>query len=170
MELVDILNKKKENAGYTKNRKSLEDDEYRLSIHVWITNSKGEFLIQKRAANKSVFPNLWNETGGAAMAGETSAMACAREFEEELGVEPNMESAKLIGTIKRVNDFVDVWHIEQDININDINMQIEEVSEVKWAKLKEIKKLIKSGEFVPTIEPSLNLFIQYLKLYNKKSK
>lgn len=169
MELVDVLNMKKEHMGYTKDRKQLEDGEYRLSIHIWITNSKGEFLIQRRSANKSMFPNMWNETGGASMAGETSAETCAREFEEELGIKPNMESAKLVGTIKRVKDFIDVWHIKQEINIDDIKMQVEEVSEVKWVTLDEIKRLINFKEFVPTIEPSLNLFIQYLELYDKRN-
>lgn len=169
MELVDILNQRKELVGYTKDRKQLENGEYRLSVHIWITNSKGEFLIQRRSATKSMFPNMWNETGGAAMAGEISSETCSREFEEELGVKPNMDNAELIGTIKRNKDFIDIWHIQQEIDLKDINMQIEEVSEVKWATLDEIKSLILSKEFVPTIEPSLNLFIQYLEIYKEKN-
>ena len=167
MELVDILNERKEFMGYTKDRKELEFGEYRLSVHIWITNSKGEFLIQKRAENKFPFPNMWNETGGAALAGESSFDACIREFQEELGIKANTNKVELVGTIKRVKECIDIWHIEQEIDLKDINIQLEEVSEVKWVTLDEIKELIKSKEFVPTIEPSLNLFIQYLKLYKE---
>ena len=139
-----------------------QNGEYRLSIHIWITNSNGDLLIQRRSANKKMFPNMWNETGGAASTGETSEMTCAREFEEELGVKPNMENAELIGSIKRKYDYVDVWHISQDINLDDIHMQEDEVSEVKYVTIEELKKIIEDKEFVPTIGPSLNMFLTYM--------
>lgn len=109
-----------------------------------------------------MFPNMWNETGGAASTGETSEITCAREFEEELGVKPNMDKAELIGSIKRKYDYVDVWHIEQDIDLNDIKMQKDEVSEVKYVTISELKKIIEDKEFVPTIGPSLNMFLTYM--------
>lgn len=107
---------------------------------------------------------MWNETGGATSSGETSEMTCAREFEEELGVKPDMSKAELIGTIKRKFDYVDVWHIEQDIDLNNINMQEDEVSEVKYVTLQELNQIIKNKEFVPTIGPSLNMFLNYMQM------
>ena len=163
MEIVDIYDGKKNKTGKTVERNTKPKlGEYRLSIHIWITNSKGELLIQRRSANKKIFPNMWNETGGAASTGETSEMTCAREFEEELGVKPNMNKAELIGSIKRKYDYVDVWHIEQDIDLHDIKMQKDEVSEVKYVTIDELKKIIENKEFVPTICPSLNMFLTYM--------
>lgn len=163
MEIVDIYDGKKNKTGKTVERNTKPKlGEYRLSIHIWITNSKGELLIQRRSANKKIFPNMWNETGGAASTGETSEMTCAREFEEELGIKPNMNKAELIGSIKRKYDYVDVWHIEQDIDLNDIKMQEDEVSEVKYVTIDELKKIIENKEFVPTIGPSLNMFLTYM--------
>ena len=163
MEIVDIYDGKKNKTGNTVERSTTPElDEYRLSIHIWITNSKGELLIQRRSASKKMFPNMWNETGGAASTGETSEMTCAREFEEELGVKPNMDKAELIGSIKRKYDYIDVWHIEQDIDLNDIQMQEDEVSEVKYVTIDELKKIIEDKEFVPTIGPSLNMFLTYM--------
>ena len=163
MEIVDIYDGKKNKTGKTVERNTKPKlGEYRLSIHIWITNSKGELLIQRRSANKKMFPNMWNETGGAASTGETSEMTCAREFEEELGVKPNMGKAELIGSIKRKYDYVDVWHIEQDIDLNAIKMQEDEVSEVKYVTIDELKKIIENKEFVPTIGPSLNMFLTYM--------
>ena len=145
MEIVDIYDGKKNKTGKTVERNTKPKlGEYRLSIHIWITNSKGELLIQRRSANKKIFPNMWNETGGAASTGETSEMTCAREFEEELGIKPNMNKAELIGSIKRKYDYVDVWHIEQDIDLNDIKMQEDEVSEVKYVTIDELKKIIEN--------------------------
>ena len=163
MEIVDIYDGKKNKTGKTVERSTKPElGEYRLSIHIWITNSKGELLIQRRSANKKMFTNMWNETGGAASTSETSEMTCAREFEEELGVKPNMDKAELIGSIKRKYDYVDVWHIEQDIDLNDIKMQKDEVSEVKYVAIDELKKIIEDKEFVPTIGPSLNMFLTYM--------
>ena len=163
MEIVDIYDGKKNKTGKTVERNTKPKlGEYRLSIHIWITNSKGELLIQRRSANKKIFPNMWNETGGAASTGETSEMTCAREFEEELGVKPNMNKAELIGSIKRKYDYVDVWHIEQDIDLHDIKMQKDEVSEVKYVTIDELKKIIENKEFVPTICPSLNMILTYM--------
>lgn len=163
MEIVDIYDGKKNKTGKVVERSTKPElGEYRLSVHIWITNSKGELLIQRRSANKKMFPNMWNETGGAASTGETSEMTCAREFEEELGVKPNMDKAELIGSIKRKYDYVDVWHIEQDIDLNDVQMQEDEVSEVKYVTIDELKKIIEDKEFVPTIGPSLNMFLTYM--------
>ena len=160
MEIVDIYDKKKGKAVERSTKPEL--GEYHLSIHIWITNSKGELSIQRRLTNKKMLPNMWNETGGAASTDEKSEMTCAREFEEELGVKPNMDNTELISSIKRKYDYVDVWHIEQGIDLKDIKMQEDEASEVKYVTIDELKKIIKDKDFVLTIGPSLNIFLTYM--------
>ena len=49
MELVDKLNNKRQSLNKTAERQEKVDGEYRQSVHTWIMNSKGEFLIQKRS-------------------------------------------------------------------------------------------------------------------------
>jgi len=59
MEIVDIYDGKKNKTGKTVERSTKPElGEYRLSIHIWITNSKGELLIQRRSANKKMFPRV----------------------------------------------------------------------------------------------------------------
>ena len=41
-------------------------------------------------------------------------------------------------------------------------MQEDEVSEVKYVTISELKKIIEDKEFVPTIGPSLNMFLTYI--------
>ena len=41
-------------------------------------------------------------------------------------------------------------------------MQEDEVSEVKYVTINELEKIIKDKEFVPTIGPSLNMFLTYM--------
>lgn len=64
MEIVDKLNNKRQNLNKTAERSEKISGEYRQSVHTWIMNSKGEFLIQKRTSNKKNFPNKWSQTGG----------------------------------------------------------------------------------------------------------
>ncbi len=63
----------------------MREGEYHLSVTVWIANSRGEFLISKRAPAKNS-PNMWEPTGGGALAGEESLDAALRETKEELGL------------------------------------------------------------------------------------
>lgn len=47
MELVDVLNSRKELTGEVCERNMVPENGYRLSIHIWIMNDKGEILIQQ---------------------------------------------------------------------------------------------------------------------------
>ena len=51
-----------------------------------------------------------------------------------------------------------------DIDLNNIKMQEDEVSEVKYVTLNELNKIIENKEFVPTITPSLNMFLAYINM------
>lgn len=78
----------------------LSDDEYHLVVNAWIKNSKGEFLITQRNANKS-HPLMQECTGGSAVKGETSLKAALREVKEELGVDLSDCENTFIGSTLR---------------------------------------------------------------------
>ncbi len=46
MELVDVLNKQKEFTGEVTDKHKVPAGCYRLSVHIWIINDKGELLLQ----------------------------------------------------------------------------------------------------------------------------
>lgn len=79
----------------------MPEGKYRLSIHIWIVNDKNEILIQQRSASRKMFPNMWTNTGGACIAGETSIETVFRELKEELNVIPNIDDLELIASYKR---------------------------------------------------------------------
>lgn len=93
-EFWDIYDKDRKLTGRTVERgKPMGRDEYHIVVNVWIRNSKGQWLISKRTANKH-FPLLWEPTGGSAVAGESSFDAALRETREELGVELDPEKGE----------------------------------------------------------------------------
>ena len=161
MELVDKLDNKRQPLHKIVERHEKIDGEYRQSVHTWIQNSKGEFLIQKRSPNKTTFPNMWSQTGGGVDAGETSLQGALRECKEELGININPDNMEFILSFKRKYVFVDVWLVKQDIDISKIVLQ-EEVSDVKWATIDEIKELRKNRQLAKSIDIYFDMFINLI--------
>ena len=162
MEMVDKLNNKRQSLNKTTERLEKIDGEYRQSVHTWIMNSNGEFLIQKRTPNKKNFPNKWSQTGGGVDEGETTLEAALRECSEELGISINPDNMELILSFKRKYDFVDVWLVKQDLKIEELILQEDEVSEVKWATVDEIRNLMKTGELAASINIYFDMFLNLL--------
>ena len=168
MEKWDLYNEKGEKLGKTIVRgEKMKDDEYHISVHVWILNKENNFLIQKRAATKKKFPNMWSMTGGAVLAGETSENACIREVLEELGISLDINELKKLGRIKRKNGLVDIWIVCRDCDIKDLSLQEDEVSCAKWADIEEIKHLLPKEEFTPSVVQGLEMCLQYISEKNK---
>ena len=159
MELVDLLNDRKELIGETCERNAVPEGKYRLSIHIWIVNDKNEILIQQRSASRKMFPNMWTNTGGACIAGETSIETVFRELREELNVIPNIEDLELIASYKRKKDYVDVWLLRQNINIKDLKFNDNEVQAAKWITIEEWKKLLIEEK---AIKSSTDYFLNYI--------
>ena len=145
MELVDIYNNKHEKLGYTKGRKELNDGEFRLSCFVWIINSNNELLVQQRLATAKKCPNMWETASGGAVEGDTPLSGAIREVEEELGIKINEENIRFIGSYARVNDFVEVFLLKDEIDVKKLKVDKEEVQNVKWMSINEFDELIEKG-------------------------
>jgi 16S rRNA (adenine1518-N6/adenine1519-N6)-dimethyltransferase len=62
------------------------------AVHIFVFNSRGELLLQKRSARKDEYPLCYTSSAsGHLSAGETYEMAAPRELEEELGLTGNLE-------------------------------------------------------------------------------
>lgn len=166
MELVDLLNNRKELVGEISERDAVPNGKFRLSVHIWIMNSNNKILIQQRSATKKKFPNMWSNTGGACIAGETSLQTVNRELKEELNIVPNIDNLELIATYKRTKDFVDVWLLKQDININDLTFVDSEVQAAKWVSIEQWKQMLDENI---AIKSSTDYFLNYINNYTKKN-
>lgn len=57
------------------------------AIHVFVTNKRGDLLLQKRSLLKDACPGVWDSSvSGHLDAGEDYAAAAVRELEEEMGI------------------------------------------------------------------------------------
>lgn len=166
MELVDILDNKNRLTGRQKDRHLLGKNEYRKSVHVWIINNKLELLMQQRSTNTKKFPGLWSQTAGGVLAGEDSLYACVRESKEELGIQIKIPEIEFIGSFKRNLDFVDIYLIQCELNLQNININLNEVINVKWMSIECLFDLIIMKQVIPSIRPSLDYLLNYIQYRN----
>lgn len=145
----DILDENGIPSGRTmlRGENSLKSGEYHLVVHIWVLSPDGNFLIQKRAADKKLMPGEWAATGGAAIAGEDSYTAAHRELHEELGIDPAPENLKKLARIRRRNSLLDVWLTVTDRPADDFVLQKSEVEKVKWVTREELTSMIEKGKF-----------------------
>lgn len=122
---------------------------YHIVVHVCIFNAAGEMLIQKRSHLKNAWPGLWDfSIGGAAQAGETSAQAAERELMEELGLSIDFSNLRPKFTFNFPTGFDDVYVLFLNPDFENLHLQADEVTEVKWATKHEIHQMIDAGEFI----------------------
>lgn len=167
MEKVDIYNKFREKIGYIKERKELEDGEYRISTHIWIKNQDNKILIEKRSEKEDKFPRMWAQVGGGVKAGDTSKITVFKECEEELNYKVKEENLFYVGSYIRTKDIVDVWMVNQHIDIDALELQEDEVSEVRLVTFEEFDEMIKNNKVVSSINPSYSLMKNFCNSYMK---
>ncbi len=127
----------------------IPDGHYHKIVSVWIKNSEGKFLISKRSAQKIVSPSTWECTGGAVDTGESTLDAAVREVKEELGIDLDPETGKLVRQTRHddMHEFYDVWLFEKDVDIEDLKLQEEEVADVRWMTKEDVEELWEKNEF-----------------------
>ena len=143
-----------DSAGKLTGRKHLRGDplpegDFHLVVFVWLLNSKGEFLITKRAPNKGD-PNMWENTGGSAIAGDDSLTAAIREVKEETGLDVKPLNGRRLNTVIVEDSIQDTWLFLQDFDLCDVVLQDKETVDAKYARPEEIRLMIANGEFIPT--------------------
>lgn len=148
-ELWDIYDAQRRPTGRVHRRgEPLAPGDHHIVVHVWIRRPDGKYLVTKRSANKG-FPNLWETTGGSALAGENSLEAALREVSEETGIQLKDENATLVETRYWIDHFTDIWLIRQEVDEAAIHLLESEVCDYQFATAEEILALAQQGKFVP---------------------
>lgn len=163
MEIRDLYDANKNITGKTfKKGEQVPQGYYYLIVAIFIENSKGEFLIQKRVPRKG---GKWATTAGHPKAGETSLIGLFEETKEELGIDITNDSPTLFETWNINDQFFDIYYMKKDINLEDIKIQEEEVDGVRYATIAEIKQMHEKGEFH---ENHYQLFLKCLKYLGRE--
>lgn len=152
MELWDLYTRDRRLTGETHVRgEKLPPERYHLVVHVWIRNSRGEWLISQRAANRPSFPLMWECTGGSVTQGEDSLTGAIREAKEEVGVDLDPAQGRKLSSALREDSFRDIWLFRYDGEIDLRNATTDEVADMRWMTAAEIRQLYDAGQLVYTL-------------------
>ena len=116
---------------------------YPMVVMVVIRNSDGKFLMQKRVEAKG---GDWGVTGGHPKAGETPIEGIITEVKEELGLDFSNENFILYDSGCDGKDCYKMYFVNKDIDIKDIKIQKEELTEVRWFSMDELKNMVRTKE------------------------
>ena len=162
MEYFDVLDKNRKPLGYTKERgMKLLENEYKVGVENWIFNN-GKLLITRRSLEKS-HPGEWEVPGGCSQRGESSIDTLKREMHEEIGIDIK-NNYELIDTDIYKHQFVDIYKSSILVDIKNINIQIEEVNDVKFVSREEFLHMANNGQIVNSV------YNRYLKIKDKIKK
>ena len=134
-----------------------------VTVVVFIYNKyTKEWLMQKRSKDKG---GKWATTSGHPISGQTSIEGMVTEIKEELGLSIKENELKFITTVNRKEKFADIYYLEKDVDLKELNIQKEELDDIKWMTQKEIEELYKIGKFKKT---HYNYYHELLKCMNNK--
>ena len=168
-EYFDVLNNKGQYTGRTESReKCHKEGLWHKAVAVFVINSKGQVLLQRRSPNKKMWPNMWDMTaGGHVLSGEFGFQSIIRECKEEIGIILDKRDITFIGCSISTN-------IKGDIINNHFNEYYIAKKEIdlKENEIEEFKKLILSlgKSEVEYQERLIDLTVENLKKLTVESK
>ncbi|MFA6524892.1 MAG: HAD-IA family hydrolase [Patescibacteria group bacterium] len=159
---VTIADENDKKIGYKYRDQITETDIFRAT-GLWITNSKGEILLARRALSKKMHPGLWSTAvAGTVEEDETYEQNVIKEAEEELGIVGETfipyEKTRIRG---KHNFFIQWYTLVINKKAEEFMLQPEEVVEVKWFKKSELKLLLKEKPeiFTSSLPQWVSLFL-----------
>ena len=96
---------------------------------------------------------LYDVLGGSVTMGEDSLTGAIREAKEEVGVDLDPAQGKLVNSTIRdhFQDIKDVWCFTYDGEIDLRNATTDEVADMRWMTVEEIRQLYDTGKLVHTL-------------------
>lgn len=159
MELIDILDEYGNKTGNTSTIKELhKSGEWHKIVGIIICDFNNRILIQRRSLKEISSPGKWDiAAAGHVNSGESEIEAIKRELFEEIGLNLEKDKIKFFMSYKKEinNKTVNKKHLEDiyiaqidTIDINLLDIQKEEVEEVKWVSINELKDMMKKNSFI----------------------
>lgn len=156
MEAWDLFDRNRNMLGKTILRgEPIPEGCYHLAVAVCVVNEEGKILLTYRDPAKKVFPCCWENPGGAAQAGDSSAGAAARELLEETGLEAPEAELVLLDSIWAGKGVLDVYLWQPKGEVGPILLQPGETCDYKWADLAELDRMLDEGEIAASIVPNM---------------
>lgn len=152
MEYFDLYDKqgRKLNKTMARGSNNLEG-EYHKVVHIWIKNSKAEYLVQQRNKATDTNPYQWAPTAGSCTVGEEGIESAIRETYEEIGILLTKEDLNYKGAVycdnPRVSYIIEIYLVNKDIPLTDTLIDQVEVRDVAYFDKQTIFEMIDANTF-----------------------
>ena len=147
------------------------------TVHVWIVNSDGMILFQKRSLSKESYPGLWDvSAAGHISSGETAVTAARREVRQELGLHAAESELCYLFTVQSSsvqhnglfvdNEFNRVYLIRKDIRVSELKLQKSEVDAARFFHLRDLEMIVVKPD--PSFAPHPDEYGRLLEHFRRK--
>lgn len=132
---------------------------YPMVVMVCIQNNEGKFLMQKRVPEKG---GDWGVTGGHPKSGETPLQGMLTEIKEEIGVDVNPNDLEVFSEGCDGVDCYKMYYLKTHYRLEDFVIQEEELTEVKWFSMQELKDMVNQKILNPNQIACFEKCVKYL--------
>lgn len=151
MEWNDIYDKDRNLTGCTHRRGTpWRTGEYGLVVCVWVHDGRGNLLLTRRAPEKS-FAGTWENSGGAAKAGESSLEAIVRELSEETGIHAPPEEFEFLGSDRDRTCHYDFYCLQCNTPLEAIELLPGETDAARWVTFAQVHEMIEKKQICEII-------------------
>jgi isopentenyl-diphosphate delta-isomerase len=144
MEEVILVSPQDEEIGYMEKMEAHQLGLLHRAFSVFLFNSKGEMLLQKRAISKYHSGGLWtNACCSHPRKGETIEQAASRRTREELGCEPELQKIHSFIYKAALDNNLTEYEFDHVLFGNyegEINLNVDEVSEIVYLPIQQIRQ------------------------------
>ncbi len=148
-EHYEVLDDQGHKTGQIVEKKKVHDDQsWHEVANVWIINSKGEVLLQLRAPEVELCPNVWDVAVGTHVRpGEDPLAAAVRCLRTELGIDILPEKIRHLFNIQAANPMQDgrrhrvlghVFLLNYDLDPTDITLDHTKIAQLAWKPLMSV--------------------------------
>lgn len=151
MEWNDVYDKDRKRTGKVHRRGTYwRPGEYGLVVCVWVYDGFGRILMTRRAPGKS-YAGTWENSGGAAKAGESSRQAISRELREETGIRAEADEFEFIGSDRDRNSHYDFYCLRRQTPVEQIVLLPGETDAAQWVTLQQVHEMIEKKQICTVI-------------------
>lgn len=181
-EIIDILDEQGNRTGEVVAKKiAHQKGIWHTAVFVWVYNSNGELLFQKRSLQKTSFPGCWEvSVSGHVSAGENPVVAACREASEELGVAIPQDQLEFVEIRNEIHDIPEKnWHNHElnyvylwkyDGALENLTLDSREVGGVQFFSLDELERQLNDSILKKSFVPHLgNHYFDMIKLVRRRT-
>ncbi len=162
MEKLEVIVDKNDVVIGAKRRAEIRSDEIYRVAALWITNSKGEHLLARRALTKAHNPGKWGPAvAGTVEEGETYESNIVKEAQEELGL-TGLEITQRHKTFTQgeYTYFCQWYSAVVDRPVEAFRPATEEVAEIDWFSTERLREALREApeNYLRSVAVQLEMF------------